>query len=222
MRKLSKNDELFLYAVTADVPQAPRHIFSLGYRIKKRRIIRDYLRGLGSSGPQGRRIRPKYVLIAVIAACLLLTGFGVLTLLNGFRVTDYGTHSLLYLSENISNAPQTIEKKFYIDMDTSGYEVNIVSDLYYQYWIEYRKGDEYFSIQQDICELYDAARIRLNTENCLTKPTPVNIDSWKGVYYQTFNGGHTFILNTGDYIITCLSNYDKKSTINMLKMTKFK
>lgn len=220
MRKLSKNDELFLYAVTADVPQAPRHIFSLGYRIKKRRIIRDYLRGLGSTEPQGRRIRPKYVLIAVIAACLLLTGFGVLTLLNGFRVTDYGTHSLLYLSENISNAPQTIEKKFYIDMDMSKYEKTVAIDSEFIYVVEYAYDSGCISIYQSTLEAFDG--IRVNTENANIEPTAITIGEWNGLYYQTYKGTHDFVLYTGDYVISYMGKIDKAELENIVKATKFK
>ena len=53
------------------------HNFSLRYKIRKKKIIRDYERSLYSQKPAGL-LKPRYTLMAIIlAAVLSVCGFGI-------------------------------------------------------------------------------------------------------------------------------------------------
>lgn len=219
MKKLNDIDMLFLESITNELPEPNRHTFSLGYRLRRREIIRSYEKGL-SAPESNRSIRLKYVFIAVIAAVVvLLAGFGIYTAIKGYIVTEYDIYSLLYITGDKSDAPETIQKKFYLDMDMSDYATNTITDNNYAYWQEYENGDLYISIEQTV--INNAAIIRLNTEDCLIPPTAININGWDGVYFQTKHGAYDYIFNTGEYILSYVSEMSGEDIENMVKMTKF-
>lgn len=196
------------------------HNFSLRYKIRKKKIIRDYERSLYSQKP-ARLLKPRYILMAIIlAAVLTVCGFGIYKFFEGFRITDYDIYSLLYITGDVTQGPDTIEKKFYIDMDMSEYEMEVLNDIFFDYFLVYSKDDVSLSVVQTT---YDGiGTVRLNTENCLVEPTPVTINDWQGFYFQTQHGGYFYMFNTGKYIISYTSNLPKEDIENIVKTTKFK
>ena len=118
---LSKFEECVLDSVV-ELPEQ-QHRFSLSYKIRKRKIIKDYEQSFACT-ERKRQFRLKYLLIAVISAGIaVLAGFGVYSMIEGFRVTDYDTHSLLYIVDDYETGKTKIEKKFCIDLDMSDYEL---------------------------------------------------------------------------------------------------
>ena len=105
-------------------------------------------------------------------------------------------------------------------MDMSEYEVEVLNDIFFDYTILYRKNDTNLTVSQST---YDGmGTVRLNTENCLVEPTTVTINDWQGFYFQPQHGGYFYIFNTGEYIITYVSNLPKEDIENIVKATKFK
>ena len=182
---LSKFEECVLDTVVE--PSEQQHRFSLSYKIRKRKIIKDYEKSFVSI-EKTRHFRLKYLLIAVISAGIaVLAGFGVYSMIEGFRVTDYDTHSLLYIVDDYETGKTRIEKKFCIDLDMSDYEVETVCDEDIGYWLSYKKGDILLSVNQEPLSL--ARGIRLNTENAILEPQQISINGWKGLYFQPQHGG---------------------------------
>ena len=115
MKELSKVDILFLESIFDDIPDGEEHKFSLRYRLRKRQIIRLWERRQNTLVHKRPVIRMKYIIIAIIIACVaVLAGFGLFKIFDGFRVTDYDIYSMLYIVDDATSYPDTIEEKFYI------------------------------------------------------------------------------------------------------------
>ncbi len=137
---LSKFEQFVLDTVVESSEQ--QHRFSLSYKVRKRKMIRDYEKSFVSIA-KTRHFRLKYLLIAVISAGIaVLAGFGVYSMIEGFRVTDYDTHSLLYIVDDYETGKTRIEKKFCIGLDMTDYEVETVCDEDVGYWLSYKKGEK--------------------------------------------------------------------------------
>ena len=220
MNELSKVDILFLESIIADAPKGGEHKFSLRYKIRKHRIIGVWKRMHSSSQYRKPVIKMKYIFIAIILACIfLLGGFGIFNLFEKFRLTDYDIYSMLYIVDDISSYPETIEDKFYIDMDMRGYEVQIICDDRSEYWVEYRKDKSVLSLRQMPANVFK--QIRLNSENFINEPQQIIINNWNGVLLNLENEGYYYIFNTGEYIITFSGNFAQNDVNNIVKTTKF-
>ncbi len=219
MKKLSNVDILFLESIFDDIPDGEEHKFSLRYKLRKRKIIRLWERRQNTFVQKRPVTRMKYVFIAIIIACIaVLAGFGLFEIFGGFRVTDYDIYSMLYIVEDTASYPDTIEEKFYIDMDMSEYEAEVLCDDSTEYWVEYKKEDYVISVRQKPIETFK--QIRLNTENSISEPQSIVINSWYGLWFQTQNDGYYYVFNTGKYIISYNSNISKEDTEKMVTMTK--
>lgn len=214
---LSKFEQCILDSVVESSEQ--QHRFSLSYKIRKRKIIKDYEKSFVCTN-KTRHFRLKYLLIAVISAAIaVLAGFGIYSMIEGFRVTDYDTHSLLYIVDDYETGKKQIEKKFSIDLDMSDYEVETVCDEDIGYWLSYRKGDILLSVNQEPLSM--ARSIRLNTENAILAPQQISINGWKGMYFQTQQGVYYFLFNTGEYLISYTGNLPEEEIENIVKATRF-
>lgn len=221
MIELSKVDILFLESIFDDIPDGEEHKFSLRYRLRKRQIIRLWERKQSAFVHKRPVIRMKYIIIAIIIACVaVLAGFGLFDLFEGYRVTDYDIYSMLYIVDDLSAYPDTIEKKFYIDIDMGEYKNKVIDDGHFMYWVEYNNSDSTLAVKQTTIDYAYSSRI--NTENAITKPTQITVNGWNGIYYQTRQGVYYYIFNTGEYIITCAGNMSKNEIENIVKLTKLK
>lgn len=115
--------------------------------------------------------------------------------------------------------PDTIEEKFYIDMDMSEYETEILCDDSIEYWVEYKKGDDILYIRQIPVAIFK--QIRLNTENSISEPQQVMINNWNGVFFQTQSGVYFYAINTSEYIMLYTGNVNKEILNSLVIMTKF-
>lgn len=217
--ELSKIEYCLINSVVNPSPEKPHHRFSLRYKIRKRKIIKEYERSL-ELHRQLHRVNLKYLLIAVITAGIaVLSGFGMVKIIEGFRVTDYDTHSMLFVVDDLENSPTEIEKKFWIDLDMSEYGVEVLSDDYVLYGVQYESDNKRISVLQMPLVYY--SQRRLNTENALIEPMQISINDWSGLYFQTNDGGYYYLFNTGEYILSYTSNLPKEDIENIVKSTKF-
>lgn len=221
MKELSKVDILFLESIFDDIPDGEEHKFSLRYRLRKRQIIRLWERRQNTLVHKRPVIRMKYIIIAIIIACVaVLAGFGLFKIFDGFRVTDYDIYSMLYIVDDETSYPDTIEEKFYIDMDMSEYETEILCDDSIEYWVEYKKGEDVLHIHQIPVAVFK--QIRLNTENSVSEPQSIFINNWYGLWFLTQNDGYYYVFNSGGYVICYNGNIAKEDVEKMVKMTKLK
>ncbi len=218
MSELSVIDELFIRDIIGD-ETIIEHNFTIGYKLRRRRIIRDFAKS--QSAPQTRRpLRLRYLLIAIISAVIvLLSAFGIYKFIEGFRVTEYDIYSMLYVTDIPENAPKTIEKKFYIDADLSGYKATVINDDEIIYWVEYTSENGYFEVVQSI---YTPSLGSIGTGNALTEPTQTEISGHKAVYWQSVHGAHHYCILYEDYTIQANSTLDKNTLEKMLNSLNFK
>lgn len=221
MKELSKVDILFLESIFDDIPDGEEHKFSLRYKLRKRQIIRLWERRQNTFVHKRSMTRMKYIIIAIIIACIAaLAGFGLFDLFEGFRVTDYDIYSMLYIVDDLSSYPDTIEKKFFIDTDMGEYKKKIIDNGRFLYWEEYKNSISMITVKQTTIDL--ASSLRLDAENIIIKPTQITINGWNGIYYKSSQGFYHYIFNTEEYIMVYNGNISKSEIENIVKTTKFK
>lgn len=220
MKELNDVDNLFLKSITDAVPEGEEHKFSLRYKLRKKQIIRKWEQEQNIYVYKRPVVRLKYILIAILIACIAaLAGFGLFDLFEGYRVTDYDIYSMLYIVDDLSAYPDTIEKKFYIDMDMSEYEVEVKNNFCHEYWVKFKNNDTSISIKQTTIEF--VSPLRLDAKNLIIKPTQITINGWNGLYYQSGQGVYHYIFNTEKYIMVYNGNIPKNEIENVVKSTKF-
>lgn len=222
MSELREVDIMLINSILENVPEECDHKFTLGYKIRRWQIIRYVKRLSSSSGRVRKPIRLKYVLIAAIVAIVavisVLAGWNTSKDYDGYIVTDYGTYTMLYLRDDTSSYPKTIEKKFSLGYDLSDREIIVHEDDEFQYFVEYRKGDRAISINQVVADAFGGNR--LNTENCLVGLTEIEINGWRGLYFQTAKEAHFYMLDTGEYFLSIVGGLDKEEMDALVKSLK--
>lgn len=219
---------LFIEDLLKDNFRYPEHKFSLRYRIKKNKIIKKYKREYLPKNTKETTFFPetkvkiplkytfKYILIIIILMAIL--GFTIYRYYSGIFVREYDIFSMLSV-EYDENSPQVLTERFYIDIDLSEYEKEIIEDNEFIYWIQYKDGKTEFDVMQTILEV--SSNVRLNTENAIIMPTNVAVNDWIGMYYQSYNESYIYFFNCGDYIMSYAGNLDKNEMEKIVKATKF-
>lgn len=219
---------LFIDDLLKDNFTYPNHNFSLRYKFQKNKIIKKYKREHSINNTEAANFKEakariplkhclKYILIIIVLMALL--GFTVYRYYSGLFVREYDVFSMLSV-EYSENLPKTLSEKFYIDMDLSEYEKEILSDDEVIYWIKYKvNGEPQFEIMQTTLAAY--SNVRLNTENAIIMPTNVVINGWNGMHYQKYDGTHIYYFNCGDFIMSYSTNSDKIKIEDLVKSTKF-
>ena len=160
--------------------------------------------------------------IAAIIAALAAVGLGYKSYyrVGQFHFTPYGSDTQVYFLGNPDEYPQTLEKRFYLDTDMSGYEKEIIGYTEYCHWVTYTKGEGSISIcQQPVSSLQQGWVI--GTENARTLPTETEIDGNKGFYFQSSYGIYMYVIVFDEYSVEYFCNADKESTENWIRCTKF-
>lgn len=212
-------ETFLLNSVISAVPQSPDHNFTLSYKLRKRRII-NLCDRTALTERKVKRIRLKYIFLAIIlAAVAALSGFGIFKLFEGFRITDYDTYSMLSIVDDLTHSPDAIEEKFYIDMDMSGYETEILNDIDVDYTVIYKSESYNLTISQETLSLYSSTR--LNTENVVAEPASVSINGWNGIFFTTHAQVNCYIFNTREYVISYTGNMAEGDMESIIKATRF-
>ncbi len=221
--------KLFLDDLMKDNFTYPNHVFSLRYKFQKSKIIRKYkkehpLKNNGTADfrenavgiPLKHGLRYIFIIIILLMAIL---GFTVYRYYSGIIVREYDVFSMLSV-EYDENSPRVLTERFYIDMDLSEYEKEILCENEVIYWVKYKlDGVPQFDIMQTT--LAASSNVRLNTENAIKMPTNIVINDWKGMYYQAYDGIYFYYFNCGDYIISYSTIFDISKVENLVKSTKF-
>lgn len=219
---------LFLDDLIKDNFTYPNHIFSFRYKFHKSQIIKKYkkahsLRSNETTSFQEAKVKIPlkhsliYILIIIILMALL--GFTVYRYYSGIVVREYDVFSMLSV-EYDENSPQVLTERFYIDMDLSDYEKEILDDDEQVYWIQYKKdGKPKFDIMQTTLKV--SSNVRLNTENAIIMPTNISVNDWNGMYFQAYDGSYIYFFNCGDYIVSYSTNSEQSEIEKLVKATKF-
>ncbi|MGN1118711.1 MAG: DUF4367 domain-containing protein, partial [Oscillospiraceae bacterium] len=180
----------------------PKHRFSLRFKRRMRKLL-----GGGVPECETKHIPlRKAVTLAIITVILLafITGATLLIykLWDKFQLHDVGEHSFL-VALDIEGAPMTLEEKYRLGIDLSGYSETVLSDDEYEYWAEYHElnGNRVIGFSQSIKEQYQDESFWLNTENAMVMPMEIMVNNCKGIFFQNYLGDMEIIWDCGDYII---------------------
>lgn len=204
------------------------HSFSLCYKLRKNRIINNYKRKHSLSNVETTSFHETkikvslkhsltYILIIIILMAIM--GFTVYRYYSGIYVREYDIFSMLSV-EYDENSPQVLTERFYIDLDLSEYEKEILEDNELIYWVQYKKdGKPKFDIMQTTLKV--SSNVRLNTENAMIMPTNISVNDWNGMFFQAYDGSYIYYFNCADYIMSYSTNSDPAEIENLVKATKF-
>lgn len=178
--------------------------YAFSHRFEKRmnRLIKSI--GRGSFVFFNRRIPLRKALqlafIIILLAVLAVTAYAVISW-SSFKVEEYDIFSLLNVTD-ISDAPLTLEERYEIGADLSGYKAEILLyndymfDTYYTNLYNESKSFEFCQMTKD-----SFVNIRIDTENALQKPTLIEVNGSFGLYIQHQDNSHFFFWDNGDYFI---------------------
>ena len=180
----------------------PDHRFSLGYKLKKRALLKAYERS-GDSADTFERSYNKVrlnqqIAIAVLAAltALIMTGAAVyfVRMITGLRANEYTDHSDIFALD--SDAPEIIETKYRITYDLSGWEETVLNDDELTYWVKYENGDGRFEYKYFPKFLFQ--NVRLNTEQYGMEI--ITINGKEAIYFKSQPNIGCIVWDNGDYI----------------------
>lgn len=196
-----------LLQYTADLK---KHHFSASYKIRRHQTIRALSQNRKISGKFSVR-RMRYVLLAVILAAFLLTGFSVWYSVGRFTFNVHSDHSVTYLSRT-SDDKTKIESKYGLPYETGfslterqSDDVDVISI--------YQSGEKKVTLWQTI--IGDVHNF--NTE--YGTPEEVNINGCNGVFISENNEECAVVWTMDGYLFTLNGNIDKMSLLNLAKAT---
>lgn len=178
------------------------YVFSHRFEKRMNKLIKSM--GGGSFVFSGRRIplrkAVQLAFIIIILAAFTVAVYAVISW-SSFKVEEYDIFSLLNVTD-ISDAPLTLEERYEIGADMSGYESEVLLDDYFMvdiYYTDQYNEDKFF----DFCQMTkdSFANIRIDTENALQKPTSIEVNGSTGLYVQHKDGSHFVFWDNGNYFI---------------------
>ena len=196
----------------------PAHKFSLRYKRKKKALIKAYeqQREKGTDiQTTFRKIRVRqtirFAVIAVLAAAML-TGAGlyVTHYIGGLQANQQSTHTDVS-AFNIDGAPKTLEAKFRVTYDLSGWENGVMCDDSNMYWEYFEKNEDYFDFSYYTKSLYQNSRMNTEGTNIETK----YVNGFEALYFMREDGTQVLCWDNGLYIFELVFSIDYDTAIQI-------
>ena len=195
----------------------PFHKFSLSYRLKKRALLKAYLKTLNNSDNFDRSYRKlrfyQRIRIALLAAitALLLTGASIYVtyLIGGMKAKMYSDHSDVFSLDD-ENAPEFIEDNYRITYNLESYEHIIVDNDEILYWEMYENETDRISFSFSPKSLYKNAR--LNTEFSGIEKITIN-----GIEYLLYCAGENTAVSIYPHMVEASSGEIPKVSLKRPK-----
>ncbi len=175
--------------------------FSRSFERKANRLIKS-MDGrtvfYGHSVPLKKLVQLAF--LVVILASLSTAAYAAISH-SSFKVESYDTYSLIKTTD-ISDAPLTLEERYEIGADLSGYSYEIMLDE--EHIVEILYTDLYNAEKEfRFCQMTKGSvqGKRLNTESFLQAPYAIDVNGCEGMYFQEHNGSHYVLFDNGDYFI---------------------
>ena len=196
-----------LLQYTADLK---KHHFSAFYKIRRHQTIRSV--SLGQKAPRKLSVRRmRYVLLAVIFAAFLLTGFSVWYSVGRFTFNVHSDHSVTYLSRT-SDDKTKIESKYGLPYET-GFSLTERQSDEEDVISVYQSGDTKVTLWQSVNDDVH----NFNTE--YGAPEEININDCEGIYIPENDSEGLVAWVMDGYLFTLNGNIDKMSLLNLAKAT---
>lgn len=196
--KITKALEQTLNNDIAEYEKLPDHKFSRGFDRKMKKLFREELGEKSVSHICVRRKLPISVIIIISVFLLMGAATTTYVLLNNFRLQDRGLYTLLHITD-VEGCPTTLEERYRLIADLSGFTENVISDDEIMYFVEYENKENNIKISfQQITK--HGLTMMLNTED-KDPPVEVIVNDYNGIYYSTKYGSSVYIWDNGDYLI---------------------
>ena len=196
-----------LLQYTADLN---KHHFSAFYKIRRHQTIRSV--SLGQKAPRKLSVRRmRYVLLAVILAAFLLTGFSVWYSVGRFTFNVHSDHSVTYLSRT-SDDKTKIESKYGLPYET-GFSLTERQSDEEDVISVYQSGDTNVTLWKSVNDFVQ----NFNTE--YGSPEEIKINDCEGIYIPENDSEGLVAWVMDGYLFTLNGNIDKMSLLNLAKAT---
>ena len=201
-------------ALAGSIPDdLPEHRFSWGYRRKERAVLKAYERSRKNStefsyNPPKARIKPKYLLIAIIFACIVaLTGsFLVWYHISGFTFKREQTNSTVYYDPSAEQ--KTVIEEYYCIPKSTGYTLEEETNASLASLKSYACGNKEVTLSQNLL----SSKHQVNTEGFSIES--IKINGYDGFFIQM--GENAFVSWVMDgYVFSLTSDSDKTETIKL-------
>lgn len=192
----------------AEYEKQPNHKFSRRFERRMKKLI-SQVNTLQYTPVRARMPLKKALAIAaiIVLASTLLVGATIAgyKLWESFYVRDYSDFSTLYISQ-IEGAPKTLEEKYDIGADMSGYVRTVTFENEYMFCVDYTVSDtdKWFSFEQTTRGISE--QTWLDTEDAIVMPREVTVSGYKGFFCQDKYGARVLVWDTGDYILSAGGN----------------
>ena len=196
----------------------PTHKFSMRYKRKKKALIKAYEQKKEHGTDiqvTFRKIRVRqairFAVIAVLAAAMLTgAGFVVTYYIGGLQANQQSTHTDVS-AFNIDGAPKTLEAKFRVTYDLSGWENGVMCDDSNMYWEYFEKNEEYFDFSYYTKSMYQNSRMNTEGTNIETK----YVNGFETLYFMREDGTQVLCWDNGSYIFELVFSIDYDTAIQI-------
>lgn len=182
------------------------HLFSIAYKIRRNSIIRS-----SRSKTRFTVRKIKYILIAVIMALFVLTGFSLWRYFGGFYFNFLEDHSTVFFKGE--NFKTTIEEVYGLPEE---YELLEISSEKYSVVTQYLIDGEVIILNQKLSSLVED----VNTENCEVEYLTINGND--GYYINMFEDEVYLVWVNDGYLFTLLGKIDKDAAIFLAESLKIR
>jgi len=186
----------------AEYEKQPDHKFSRRFERRMKKLISQG-NTLQYTPVRARMPLKKALAIAaiIVLASTLLVGATIAgyKLWESFYFRDNVSFSTMYISQ-IEGAPKTLEEKYDIGADMSGYVRTVDFENEYIFTVDYDvpNTDKWLTFEQRTREACE--QTWLWTEDAIVKPRAIVVNGYKGITYQEKTGCICLYWDTGDYI----------------------
>ena len=192
--------------------------FSFRYRRKRRKIISFYSLQIRPEREKLPRRVKLAVIFSMIIFAILIAGFVTYTYISGFYVDKHNEYALLTIDE--SSGSNIINEKFYLDMDLSDYEVEVLVDNQINYTVRYSYEDKYIVVLQTPINSF--GDLRVDTEQAMIDIDKIDNISQNSIISRSRNGEYHFFCKFDKYVVEYNCNISEISEEILVKSTKFK
>lgn len=215
--------EMQLNADIDEYSRLPDHKFSMRFERKMKKLLaasKD-----NSFEWHGRHIPLRKAFVIALASVILtaiLTGASLLIykLWDKYRIQDLEIYSLLGITD-IDNAPTTLEDRYELGIDLSGYTKKVHIDEYFEYFVQYRNQNEGKTITFDQITIDCYQNVFLNTEDAIIQPKKIDINGRNGIFFETKYENMVYIVEIDNYIFEIIgTGFSENELLKIVKTVK--
>lgn len=192
-------DETYVDRILSDIT-AGVHEFSPSFEKKMKKLLKSSRTSIKINTVRSAKQVIKYAVIAALLAILAISVAAVMYW-NHLRLEQHDIFSLLYI-DDISEAPETIERLFNITADMTDFKQTVEENEMFIRRTKYANDETGASILFSQMTIMFVQGIRLNTEDVEDTITSIQINSYDAIYFETPSGIKNIVWDNSEYVFT--------------------